>query len=115
MPAPSGTVVGLRDQFHDASPEHQASLGQYREVAAGLGHVLDDVRAEQDRALARELGEQGAEADPLLGVPAAGRFVHDQQPGVGEQCLGDAGPAQHAAGEALEPAVGVLGERDHLE
>ena len=63
----------------------------------------------------REPGQQGAEADALLGVEPGGRLVHDQQAGIGEQRLGDADPPPHAAGEAPEPAVGVPGQRDHLQ
>ena len=36
------------------------------------------------------MGEQRAEPDALLGVESGGRFVHDEQARVVEQCLRDA-------------------------
>jgi hypothetical protein len=51
------------------------------------------VGGQQHRPALGELGQQGAEADALLGFQARGRLVDDQELGVVEQGLGDADAA----------------------
>jgi len=77
--------------------------------------VADDMRRQDNDALARQVGEQAAEAHPLLGVEAGRGLVDDQQPRVVEQCLGDAYPLPHAAGEAAERPAAGRGEVHQLE
>lgn len=53
-----------------------------------------------------------AEAQPLLGVEADGRFVDDQEFRIVQQRLRNADPLAHAAGEVRQPAIGHLPEPD---
>ena len=81
---------------------------EHGHVPAGLAELLHDVGGEDHHPVAGQVNQQVAEADALLRVQPGGRLVHDQDAGVVDQGLGDAHPALHAPGEALELAVGVL-------
>lgn len=93
------------DQAGGRSPEQDLASRQHGQVAAGLGHVLDYVGAQEHRPVSGEVGEEVPEADAFLGVEPGGRFVHDQEPRVVQQRLGDANPTPHPAGETLELAL----------
>ncbi len=73
------------------------------------------MRREDDDALARELGEQRAEAHALLRIESRRRLVDDQQARIVEQRLRDADALAHAAGEAAERTVASLDEVHELE
>jgi len=62
-----------------------------------------------------EPGEQGAEADALLGVEAGGRLVDDEQLRVVEQGLGDADAAAHPTGVPAQLAASGVAEVDQLQ
>ena len=57
-----------------------------RETGAQLGHVLDDVRREEDEMRSPISAQQVQEADALLRVEARGGLVHDDQLRVPQEC-----------------------------
>ena len=88
---------------------------QHRQHAAGLRHILDDMGGEQDRPIAREIGEQVAEADTFFRVEPRCRLIHDQQLRIVEERLRDADAPLHAAGKGLQFAVRHIRQRDGLQ
>ncbi len=102
-------------QFLGGAPAQQPAAGHDRDVGGDGLHVGDDVRRQQHHAVGGEPAQQVAEADPLLGVEAGGGFVHHDHPGVAQQGLGDADPAQHAAGVGAQRALRGAGQVDQFE
>ena len=49
-----------------------------------------------DDPFARKVGQQIAETDPFLGIESGRRLIHDEEPGIVEERLGDADPLAHA-------------------
>ena len=92
-----------------------AALAQDEHVWAGLGDVVEDVGGQDHGAVAAEAGEQRAEAHAFLGVESGGGFVHDDEPGVAHEGLGDADAAAHASGEAADAPVGHVREPDPVD
>ena len=60
------------------------------DALAGLRHLGEDVRAEDDRVVAGQLLDELARLDDLLRVEAGGRFVEDEHVGIVDQGLGQA-------------------------
>ena len=83
-------AIQQRKQFLGRGMLDLASLVDDDDFRCGGFHIRDDVRREDDDALAGQIGEQVAEAHALLGVKPDGGFIHDQQLRIIEQCLGDA-------------------------
>ncbi len=84
--------------------EQHPTFRDDRHTLAKIGDVLDDMgRQNHDHVLA-DFGEQVQEAIALLRVESGGRLIHDHQSRAADQCLGDAEPLAHAAGESAEPA-----------
>lgn len=69
----------------------------------------------RDQAVFRQLADEVAEADALLGVQTGGGLVQDENFGVVEHGLGDARPALHAAGELFHFLPPDLGEPHLLQ
>ncbi len=84
----------------------QTPIADDRESGTELSHVLDDVGREQDDPLFGQLREQAVESQPLLGIEAGGGLVHDDQPRVAGDGLGDAQPLAHAPRIGLHLAAG---------
>jgi hypothetical protein len=79
--------------------------------ARGRGfHVGDDVRGEDDDALAGQIREQVAEADALFGIEPGRGLVDDQELRIVEERLRDADALAHAAGKSAERALARIGE-----
>jgi hypothetical protein len=79
------------------SVREEAAVRKDSDVGGNSLNVGDDVRGEDDDALAGKLGEEIAEAHALLGIEAGGGFVHDEELRVIEQSLRDADALAHAA------------------
>ena len=85
------------------------------DVCGGGFHIRDDVRGKDHDAFARQVGEQVAEADTLLGVETDCRFVHDKQLRIVEQSLRDPHALFHAARIASQRTLGGILEIDQQE
>lgn len=82
---PPAPAIGGLDQPVGAAVVCQPAAVEDRHLGAGLGHVVEDVRGEEDRPVTAETGEQGAEPYPFLGVEAGRGLVHDDELGVTER------------------------------
>ncbi len=79
---------GIR-QLGGAAAEEDPPLGQYRDIAAGLPDVFHDMSGQDHRPVRRQVDQEIAEADALFGVQARRGLVHDEDPGIVDQRLGD--------------------------
>src|SRR5687768_9871845 len=73
-----------------------------RHAAAELGHVLDDVRREDDDGVLAEVAEEIEEAHALGGVESGGGLVDDDKLWIRQESNRDAEALAHAAGVAAE-------------
>ena len=108
-------LTALRDQVLGGALVDEPALVDQDDVGARDRHVLDQVGGDQHAAVDAEVTQQLTEVEALLGVEPDGRLVEQQHRRVVDDRLGDAGPAQHAAGERLHPGVGLGGETDPVD
>jgi len=88
----------------------QAPRSDEGDVGGRCLDIADDVGGEQDDALARQLGQEVAEANPLLRIEAARGLVDDQQTWIVEERLGDADALPHPTREISQTAAAGLAE-----
>src|SRR5208337_3728407 len=86
---PDFAADGSEEGFWGSVGE-EATVGEDGDVGGDSLDVGDNVRGEDDDALARKLGEEIAEADALLGIEASSGFIHDEELRVIEKSLRDA-------------------------
>ena len=65
--------------------------------------------------LVAQVGDEGEQVAPALGVERADRLVEDQQARLRDEGLGDPEPLPHPARVARDPAAGGIGQADLLE
>ena len=83
---------------------------------AQLLELGEDVAADEDGLAERaELAEQLAQLDPGARVEAGGGLVEQQHLGVVDERVGEAQALLHAARQALDVGVALVGEVDQLE
>ncbi len=124
----SSVRSGLRNRFSQrrrmrSSPLvlHVHVLGQHAFVQVQLPacHVRDPgvVRDDDDRLaeIAIQRHQQRHDFLRRMGVQVAGRFVGQQQVGIGGQCPGDRHTLLLAAGEFVGPVVHAVRQADDLE
>ncbi len=76
-----GPRAGVVCDHEPPAPDHGEARAEHR-------HVLHDVRGEEHDPVAGQLGEEPVEAEPLLGIEAGGRLVHDDEPRVARRSPG---------------------------
>ena len=77
--------------------------------------VGEDVGREDDRGAGPQVGDQGEEVAPPLGVERADRLVEDEQARRGDQRLGDPEALAHPARVAADASPRGIGQPDQLE
>ena len=83
---------------------------------AAIGQFGEDVAGDEDRfAHVAQLFEERFHFEASAGVEAAGGFVEDQHRRVVDERFGQAEPLLHAAGEAVDEVVALVGEVEQLE
>jgi len=93
----------------------QAAVREDGDVGGDGLDVRDDVRGEDDDALAGKLGEEIAEAHALFGIETRGGLIHDEELGVVEKRLCDADALAHAAREPSKRTMARIREIHHDE
>ena len=106
---------GRGQQLLAGAVVNQGAVLHQEDLVGDVLHIGDDVGGQQDQAVFRQLADEVAEADALLGVQTGGGLVQDENFGVVEHGLGDARPALHAAGELFHFLPPDLGEPHLLQ
>src|ERR1019366_8459102 len=104
-------------QIGDRILSDQFALADDDDAFAGLLHLAQNVRAEDDGVLAREGLQQLADFDDLLGVETAGGLIQDQHIRVVDDGLRDADTLAEAFGQLadqLGPNVAQGAAPDYL-
>lgn len=100
----------LREKGFGSAVSEKLAVGKDGDIGGDGFHVGDDVRRENDDALAGKFGEKISEANALLGIKAGGGFIDDEELRIVEERLRDADALAHASGVAAERALGGVGE-----
>jgi hypothetical protein len=98
-----------RGKGHESPPSNDGDLSR-----DGLD-VRHDMRRENHDSPVRNLRQEIAEPDALLGIEPHGGLIDDDEPGISEESLGDPDPLPHPAGVTAELAVGGVMEVDQLQ
>src|SRR5262249_42196555 len=85
------------------------------DTLAGVLDFAQDMRAENDRVFAREMLQQLADFDDLLGIETAGGFIEDQDIGVVDDGLREADALAVAFGELRDELAAHVAERAALD
>ena len=83
--------------FGGCGERHEAPALDHGEAGAEHRHILHDVRGENDDAVLRQLREEPVEAQALLGVQPRRGLIHNDEPEVPGDGLGQPQPLAHAA------------------
>ncbi len=84
---------------------HDPALVQDEHPVAGGLHLLQDVGGEDDRLLLAQALDELADLDDLVGVQPGGGLVQDEDLGVVDDGLGQAGALPEALGQGVDAAV----------
>jgi hypothetical protein len=103
-PAQAGCQVVGRVHGHDAP------LVDDHDAVAGLADLREDVRAQDDRVVAGERGDELSRLDDLLRVEARRRLVEDEHLGIVQQRLRQTDPLPVALRELAAVASGHVGD-----
>jgi hypothetical protein len=95
----------------DGIPRNQFSLTDDDDLFAGLFDLGQNVGAENDGVVTRELLEQVAYFDDLLGVESAGRLVEDEDVGIVDDRLGEADALPVSFGKLADQLLADVGDR----
>ena len=108
-PHPPGGGGG---QLGRGAGEVHPPLQQHDDLGADRGDVVGLVGGQHDHRVARQVGQQLPEPQPLLRVQPGRRLVQDQQVRLAEQGLGDAQALPHPAGQGPYPRAGAAFQPD---
>jgi hypothetical protein len=100
----------LREEGFRSAVSEKLAVRENGDIRGNGFNVGDDVRRENDDALAGKFGKKIAKTDALFGIEAGGGFIDDEELGIVEERLRDADALAHAAGIAAERALGGVGE-----
>jgi len=100
MPSRTEALARSRPpRTRDGAEGGEAALAHQGDVRRDRLDVGDDVGRLDHEPAEAELGQQVAEAHPLLRVEPGGGLVDDQELGIGEQGLGDPEALAHPTGD----------------
>ena len=108
FPSTAGKVFGR-------SVGNQLALRDQGDVGGRRFDVRHDMGRENDDAIAGEIREQIAEADPLFRIQSGRGFIDDQQLWIVQQRLRDADALPHASGVSAQRAFAHIGQIDQIQ
>src|SRR5206468_3300587 len=79
-------------------------------AVADDAHLMEDVRRQQNRALASQLADEVTDLDHLVRIETDGRLVENQQRWLGNERLGETDPLSITLGQLADLALADLAE-----
>jgi len=95
-----------------SEPHHPIDKHEYRVADRCL---VSEVGRHEHGRRAPPLGEDVAQAEPLVGIEAGGGLVQQQQRGRPKQCLGQSEASPHPARQPFDAIVSSVAQPDGVE